>query len=53
MGVDGRTLAFVSMETIDNDGGVSAFRFTNLKENAALSDREFAFTPPKGVDVIR
>ncbi len=53
MGVDSRTLAFMSMETIDNDGGVSAFRFTNLKENAALADREFAFTPPKGVDVIR
>lgn len=53
IGVDSRTYALMSMETTDADGGVSTFRFTNLRENASLPDRDFVFTPPKGVDVIR
>lgn len=53
IGVDPRTYVLMSMETVDGDGGVSTFRFTNLKENVSLPDRDFVFTPPKGVDVIR
>lgn len=53
IGVDPKTLKLVSMETVDEDGGVSTFRFENLRENVSLADREFLFTPPKGVDVIR
>ncbi len=53
LGVNPKTLALLTLETVDVDGGVSSFRFTNLKENANLSDRDFLFTPPKGVDVIR
>ena len=53
LGVDPRTLKLVTMETVDADGGVSTFRFEHLRENVSLADREFLFTPPKGVDVIR
>ena len=53
LGVDPKTLTLVSMETVDADGGVSTFRFENLRENVSLAEREFLFTPPKGVDVIR
>lgn len=53
LGVNPKTLTLLTLETVDADGGVSSFRFTNLKENATLSDRDFLFTPPKGVDVIR
>ena len=53
LGVDPKTLTLMSMETVDADGGVSTFRFENLRENVSLAEREFQFTPPKGVDVIR
>lgn len=53
LGVEPRTLRLMTMETVDADGGVSTFKFDNLRENPNLSDREFLFTPPKGVDVIR
>jgi outer membrane lipoprotein carrier protein len=36
----------------DPQGGTSSFFFTNLKENAGLSDKEFDFKPPRGVDVV-
>lgn len=53
LGVEAKTLKLVTMETVDVDGGVSTFRFDNLRENPSLQDKEFLFTPPKGVDVIR
>lgn len=53
LGVNPKTLALMTLETVDADGGVSTFTFSNLKENATLADREFQFTIPKGVDVIR
>lgn len=53
LGVDPATLALRTLATLDPDGGRAMFRFTGLKENPTLADREFVFTPPKGVDVIR
>lgn len=53
LGVDARTLKLTSMETLDADGGISTFRFENLRENVSFGDRDFLFTIPKGVDVIR
>ena len=53
LGVEPGTLKLMTMETTDADGGVSTFRFDNLRENVALQDKEFLFAPPKGVDVIR
>jgi outer membrane lipoprotein carrier protein len=34
------------------DGAVTEFRFSNLTEDAAFSDRRFEFAPPTGVEVV-
>jgi len=34
------------------DGSTTEFRFSGWKENADLSDRQFQFTPPPGVETI-
>jgi outer membrane lipoprotein-sorting protein len=36
----------------DKQGGQSTFTFTNMKENVGLSDGEFTFKIPRGVDVV-
>lgn len=46
------TLNLQMLITVDPQGGRSAFTFTNLKENVRLSDNEFTFKMPRGVDVI-
>jgi outer membrane lipoprotein carrier protein len=53
LGVEPQTLKLITMETTDADGGVSTFRFSNLRENVSLPDKDFVFNIPKGVDVIR
>jgi outer membrane lipoprotein carrier protein len=50
--VDPATLQIRALTTRDRQGGESTLTFTNLKENQGLSDKEFAFRIPRGVDVI-
>jgi outer membrane lipoprotein carrier protein len=50
--VDPRTLQIRALSTLDRQGGQSTMIFTNLKENTGISDKEFAFRIPRGVDVI-
>ena len=50
--VDSGTLAVRGLQTTDAQGGTSSFSFTNLKENVGLTDKEFAFKIPRGVDVV-
>jgi outer membrane lipoprotein carrier protein len=50
--VDARTLAMRMLIAGDSQGGTSTFRFTNLRENVGLADRTFAFTIPRGADVL-
>jgi outer membrane lipoprotein-sorting protein len=50
--VDSQTLAFRGLVTADAQGGKSSFSFANLKENAGLTDKDFAFKIPRGVDVV-
>jgi outer membrane lipoprotein carrier protein len=50
LGLQGRTLA--AMELFDQLGGRTMLRFTELKSNAAIPSDAFAFTPPKGADVL-
>lgn len=38
--------------TRDHQGGESTFTFTNIKENRGLSDKEFVFNKPAGVQVV-
>jgi outer membrane lipoprotein carrier protein len=50
--VDRASLQWRMLITTDRQGGTSSFAFTNLRENTGVSDREFVFTIPRGVDVI-
>jgi outer membrane lipoprotein carrier protein len=52
LAVDPETLAIRGLMTVDAQGGTSSFAFTNLKENAGLTDNQFVFKPPRGVDVV-
>jgi len=38
--------------TRDHQGGESTFTFTNIRENRGLSDKEFVFNKPAGVQVV-
>src|SRR6266550_7145118 len=50
--VDPASLQMRALTTRDREGGESTLVFNNLKENRGISDREFAFRIPRGVDVI-
>jgi outer membrane lipoprotein carrier protein len=50
--VDPGSLALRGLVTADAQGGTSLFTFSNLKENVGLSDKDFTFQMPRGVDVI-
>ncbi|HLG58510.1 MAG TPA: outer membrane lipoprotein carrier protein LolA [Vicinamibacterales bacterium] len=50
--VDPKTLQIRALTTRDRQGGQSTLTFSNLKENTGISDKEFAFRVPRGVDVI-
>ncbi len=50
--LDPDTFRIRALRTTDSQGGESAFTFSNMKENQGLSDKEFAFRIPRGVDVI-
>jgi len=50
--VDRASLQIRRLATADAQGGTSSFVFRNLKENVGLPDKTFAFTIPRGVDVI-
>jgi len=50
--MDPRTLQIRALITRDRQGGQSTLTFSNLKENTGISDKEFAFRVPRGVDVI-
>jgi outer membrane lipoprotein carrier protein len=50
--VDPASLQIRALTTRDRQGGESTLVFTNLKENQGISDKTFAFSIPRGVDVI-
>lgn len=50
--VDPATLQIRALTTRDRQGGDSTLTFNNLKENQGISDKEFTFRIPRGVDVI-
>ena len=47
--VDRTTYQLRGITIIDDQGGTSVYRFTNLRENRNLSDREFVFSNPRGL----
>jgi outer membrane lipoprotein-sorting protein len=50
--VDRASLQWRRLITRDRQGGTSTFSFANLRENTGVSDSEFVFKIPRGVDVI-
>ena len=50
--LDPATLQIRGLTTRDRQGGDSAFTFTNMKENRGLSDKDFVFRIPRGVNVV-
>ena len=50
--VEPGSLRIRALTTKDRQGGESTLVFNNLKENQGISDKEFAFTIPRGVDVV-
>ena len=52
IGVDPKSLQIQFLTAVDTQGGRSSFSFTNLKENQGLSDKQFEFRIPHGVDVV-
>jgi outer membrane lipoprotein carrier protein len=50
--LDRKTLQIQSLTAGDMQGGTSTFQFTDLKENVGLADNLFAFTIPRGTEVI-
>ena len=50
--VEPESLRIRALTTKDRQGGESTLVFNNLKENQGISDKEFAFRIPRGVDVI-
>jgi outer membrane lipoprotein carrier protein len=50
--LDPKTLQIRALTTRDRQGGDSTLTFSNLKENRGLSDNDFAFRIPRGVDVV-
>ena len=51
--VDRSSLQIRELTAGDQQGGRSTFRFSNFKENPGVSDKTFAFTPPRGTDVVK
>jgi outer membrane lipoprotein carrier protein len=52
IGVDPATHQILFLTAVDTQGGRSSFTFSNLKENRGLTDKDFVFRIPRGVDVV-
>jgi outer membrane lipoprotein carrier protein len=50
--IDPSTLQIRALSTRDRQGGESTLTFAKLKENQGISDRDFEFRIPRGVDVV-
>lgn len=50
--VDPKTLQIQGLRTVDRQGGEWALAFSKLKENRGISDKDFEFRIPRGVDVV-
>lgn len=52
IGVDPKSLQIQFLTALDTQGGRSSFAFANVKENRGLSDKQFEFQMPRGVEVV-
>ena len=51
--VDRKSLILKGLTSVDGQGGTHVFAFAKLRENVGLSDNQFAFKIPRGVEVRR
>jgi outer membrane lipoprotein carrier protein len=51
--VDRATWQLRGLQIADSQGGLSKYRFQNLRENQNQPDSDFAFSPPRGVEIRR
>jgi outer membrane lipoprotein carrier protein len=51
--LDPASLQMRGLTTRDRQGGESTLVFTNMKENRRLSDKDFVFRIPRGVNVVK
>jgi outer membrane lipoprotein carrier protein len=51
--VDRKSLQIRELTAGDQRGGRSTFQFANFKENPGVPDKTFAFTAPRGTDVVK
>jgi outer membrane lipoprotein carrier protein len=51
--VDRASFALRMLVARDGQAGTSTFSFTNLKENVGVADSKFAFTIPRGAEVVQ
>ena len=51
--VDPKSFALKGFSSVDAQEGVSTFTLANLRENVGLSDNQFTFQIPKGVEIRR
>jgi len=52
LALDPATLQIRGLTSRDHQGGESTFTFANMRENRGLSDKDFVFSPPRGVTVV-
>ena len=52
VGIEPKSLQIQHLVAADRQGGQSTFAFSNLKENRGLTDKDFEFRIPRGVDVV-
>jgi outer membrane lipoprotein carrier protein len=50
--LDAVSLQMRALTTRDRQGGESTLTFTNMKENRGLSDKDFVFRTPRGVNIV-
>jgi outer membrane lipoprotein carrier protein len=51
--VDRASYQIRTLSAADAQGGRQTFEFSNIRENTGLADRVFAFSIPRGADVVR
>jgi len=53
LGLDPKNYNVVTIRVIDQLGNATALKFSDIVNNAVVSDQIFQFTPPAGADVVR
>lgn len=51
--IDRKSLQIRTLTAGDQQGGRSTFQFANFKENPGVADKTFAFSPPRGTEIVK